>query len=554
VSGRHREGLAGSGSLRAPITIAGVVALIAFAALAVRAVAADARGCDSDIRLTVAVAPDLEPAIRAVADRWSRTNPKVNNQCVNVQVRAAEPADIANLLASRAGGTINVAAEPAPTPSEADIPVVWIPDSTAWLLRMQPVNRDAVEPDARSVAMTPVVFGVPEQIGGGFFRRVSAQEIPALLQRVGSGELHLVAAEPRRTTASLVGAALLRDAIATDPKKLVELVKAYRAVEVVPDTGALLDGFAPNQLAPLTEQAILTASPAVPLGAVPIEPAVALDYPYAKITGKSRGAARAADLFLTALTSGDNQDVFHRHGFRSPDGAAGQDFPAGRGATAGQVTAQAFTDVGKLEDVLGLWIATKSPSRVLTLIDLTSSMNSPMVVKAGAATRLDVLRKTASDGLRLFSDDSELGLWAFGGPDHRQVVPVDALDASQRARLNAAVSAAATAPTDECGLYEAVLAAYKALQSGYRERRSNTVVVFTDGRNTKPGMTLEQLQLELERATDVTRPIRVVLLGIGPDADQAELDTIAKQTGGRAFSVQDPEQIGNIFLEALLRT
>jgi Ca-activated chloride channel family protein len=133
-------------------------------------------------------------------------------------------------------------------------------------------------------------------------------------------------------------------------------------------------------------------------------------------------------------------------------------------------------------------------------------------------------------------------------------VPVDALDASQRARLNAAVSAAATAPTDECGLYEAVLAAYKALQSGYRERRSNTVVVFTDGRNTKPGMTLDQLQLELERATDVTRPIRVVLLGIGPDADQAELDTIAKQTGGRAFSVQDPEQIGNIFLEALLRT
>ena len=60
-------------------------------------------------------------------------------------------------------------------------------------------------------------------------------------------------------------------------------------------------------------------------------------------------------------------------------------------------------------------------------------------------------------------------------------------------------------------------------------------------------------ETQLEMATDPTRPVRVVLLGIGPDVVQNELNAIAQRTGGRAFSVQDPRQIGTIFLQALLR-
>ncbi|GAA2586854.1 hypothetical protein GCM10010399_16040 [Dactylosporangium fulvum] len=48
-------------------------------------------------------------------------------------------------------------------------------------------------------------------------------------------------------------------------------------------------------------------------------------------------------------------------------------------------------------------------------------------------------------------------------------------------------------------------------------------------------MSLETLKLELERATDPTRPIRVVLLGVGPDVNKQELDEIAATTGGRSF-------------------
>jgi hypothetical protein len=50
----------------------------------------------------------------------------------------------------------------------------------------------------------------------------------------------------------------------------------------------------------------------------------------------------------------------------------------------------------------------------------------------------------------------------------------------------------------------------------------------------------------------VTKPIRVVLLGIGPDVNLAELQSIIDTTGGAAFQVQNPSDVQGIFLKALL--
>ena len=108
--------------------------------------------------------------------------------------------------------------------------------------------------------------------------------------------------------------------------------------------------------------------------------------------------------------------------------------------------------------------------------------------------------------------------------------------------------------TNTRGLYESLLAGYKAVKDGWQEGKSNTVIVFTSGSNTKAdGLSLDDVQLELERQTDPTKPIRVVLLGFGPDVNLDELTAIAKTTGGKAFKVDRPEEIGGIFLQALLR-
>jgi hypothetical protein len=425
---------------------------------------------------------------------------------------------------------------------------------------MQAVNRDAFEGDSRSLAASPVVFAVPEGLAGSLLppgtTKLGAPELKAALGKLTKGGVKLAAVEPRRNTTGLVGATALKNAVVASPADLVNMVGAYRAVQVAPNQRELLDEYTENEIAPMSEQALAgyeRSSPSVSLVAVPLNPSVTLDYPYIKVAGKSRATVQAADLFQGVLTADGNRDTYTKAGFRTADGATGAGFPAGHGISLAPVPPQPFADGATINEILGYWTATKSPSRILTLVDVTNSMTKPFVLHSGVQTaRIDVLRQTAIDGLKLFTDDSELGLWAFAS-GHQELAPVATLDSAQRARLTTALDGKGVAASDECGLYEAVLAAYKILRDGYRAGRSNTVVVFTDGRNSKPGLSLDDFETQLELATDPTRPVRVVLLGIGPDVDQNELNAIAQRTGGRAFSVQDPEQIGTIFLQALLR-
>ncbi|MEV6928412.1 VWA domain-containing protein [Dactylosporangium sp. NPDC051485] len=499
--------------------------------------------------------------MRDAAARFTASGPEVRGDCIRVEVRAAESADVAALLAARNGGVVIPGAPAGPSPADADVPTVWIPDSTAWLTRVRAVDREAFEAQVTSVAASPVVLAATEQVAAGLGgHTIGAAQVNTLLSKVAARQLQVGAVDPRRSTAGLAGAGLLYDSIATDPTRLVDMVRAYRSIALSEDQPALLNAAATGAQAVLTsEQRVLVKSDFSShaatdgdlsgLAVMSLDPSVTLDYPYAVVSGQPASSLAAAELLRTALTGA--RDLFARRGFRGPDGSTGAAFPTARGVSQAETLVRPLTDAKKITEVLGYWNATTAPSRVLTLVDVTSSMTRP--ITKGGPSRLEVLRKAATDGLGLFTDDSELGLWAYAA-GYQQVVPVSALTKGQRARLTSAVEAAKAAPTDTCGLYETVLAAYRSLQDGYKEGRSNTVVVFTDGANSKPGMSLETLQLELERATDPTRPVRVVLLGIGLDANKQELDTIAATTGGRAFVVQDPEQIGNIFLQALIRS
>jgi hypothetical protein len=550
--------------------VAILAGLAVLTVIAVRAVAADAKGCSSGVQLRVAAAPEIAPAVEQAAAKWVTTNPRVGNQCVRVQVAAVAPADVANVIVTRAGGHINVAAQPLPAPTDEDTPGAWIPDSVSWIGRVQAVNRDAFDPDISSTAMSPVVLAMPDGVArtlqGAKPRKLGIPDLTGLLQKVlrGDRNLQLGMAEPRRDAASLAGAVLLHDAVVNTPAQLPQLVGTYRAAALTPDQAALVRGFGSTQvIAPMSEQAVLAhdaTGSGLSLTAVGLEPAMSLDYPYAVVSGKPRAITRAAELFRNVLTGADFRQLVARAGFRTPDGAAEPGFPVGHGANADPVVGVPLDDPAKIADVVSIWTASKTPSRVLALIDVTASMAAPLVMPNGTpVTRMQVLQQAAVDGLKLFTNDSEVGMWAFAvglGParDYREVVPIGVLDQSQRARLGSAVAAAQAVPTDATALYDTLLAAYRVMKDGYRTDRSNTIVVFTDGRNSKPGgTTLDDLELGLEKLADPTRPIRVVLLGIGPDVDLAELNTIAKDTGGKAFQVNDPSKIGSIFLNALLR-
>jgi hypothetical protein len=573
VSGRHRlGGIFGAPSLRTTIALGGVAALVAVTVVAVRAVAADADGCSNGVRLTIAAAPEIAPAVHTAATRWVAANPRVAGQCVRIQVNAVSPADVAHSLATRAGGQINVAAQPTPTPGEDQVPAVWIPDSQSWIERVRTVDRDVVDQDTPSVAMSPVVLAMPEALArvvqsGNPGGRLTTADLQRLLKRAlesNDRSLQLGVAEPRRDAASLAGALLLHDAIVTAPNELPRLVGVYRGVSLAADQNSLLSGFGREHgIATMSEQAVLAydrKAPPVPLAVVPIDGAPALDYPFSVVSGKPRGVARAAELFRSALVSPAYRDIFAATGFRGPDGIPNQCFPAGHGATTAPVTGVPLGDLTKISNVINVWSASRTPSRVLTLVDVTSSMATRLPVPANpGATRLNVLQQTAIEGLKLFTNDSEMGLWGFanglpGGKDYRELVPIGPLDGGQRNKINTSVLGSAPLPTNNCGLYESVLAAYQTVKDGFNPAMSNAVVVFVDGRNSRPGgMDLDRLQVELEKLADPTKPIRVVLLGIGPDIDLEELNAIAKTTGGKAFQVTEPERISEIFLQALLR-
>nr|BFE76071.1 hypothetical protein GCM10020092_093720 [Actinoplanes digitatis] len=79
------------------------------------------------------------------------------------------------------------------------------------------------------------------------------------------------------------------------------------------------------------------------------------------------------------------------------------------------------------------------------------------------------------------------------------------------------------------------------------------MLLFTDGQNeNKDGINQKTLVNELKKLADPKRPVRMVIIGIGPGVDRNELEVITKATSsGGVFIAQDPAKIGEIFLEAI---
>ncbi|HLL66519.1 MAG TPA: substrate-binding domain-containing protein [Micromonosporaceae bacterium] len=598
---RRTRGESRRRALRTPVAIAAVIAVLAVSAVAVRAFASDsnkAKGCNAGITLTVAVAPDIHTAVEGVATRWAGTNPKVNGQCVRVDVRSAGPADVAGAIAEGAGLRLpgSPAAPASSTPgalppdaaasdqgkqsvvegqgapprrsgrspqstgAEGGVPAVWIPDSVAWIARIRAIAPAALDVNTPSIALTPVVLAMTEEFASSTLAgkpRLAGPDLTALVKRIGKEGVTFDSADPTRNGAALAGAILVRNALGTDADKTGAVVGAYRSVRVAPSATDALKGIKDKVIVPATEQAVVRAGTEGTQGVVhatQLEQPLTLDYPLAVVSGQNPDVTRAAERFRTALTSGEYRNILSREGFRAPNGAPSADFQAGHGITLDPVQPNPVKEIGQVEQVLGYWAAAKAPSRVLSLIDVTSSMKqSAKLPGGGSATRIESGRKAVLAGLALLDDASESGVWGFGATS-RELAPMAPLGAGHRAKVTTAVNGAAVGAADTCGLYDAVLSAYQTMRDSYQPGRSNTVVVLTDGANTaKSGLTADQLREELRKAGDPARPVRLVLLGIGPDANMADLESIAGNVDGTATAVPDLATLTDSYLQALLR-
>ena len=559
MAARHRtRRTVGRGRVRVPVAMAVVAALVLVTAVTVRLVAASATGCTGSVALRVVTAPEIRSALDQIGQAWMQTKPAVGGECVALTVAAQESPNVASELSVFAGSAIDVAAAPQPTPLEESLPAVWIPDSISWLGRVQVVDRAAFEDNPQSIATSPVVIAMPAAAVAALGQTSGRLPVDAVRQLLSQpGGLKLGVAEPRRESASLAAMMLLGDALAPTEDQLPTLVRTLRGLVKVTSTVDLLEALGKGPTAgPASEQAVLAHNASdspVKLVAVQLDPVLAqLDYPFAIRSGVSRQVAQAAESFRAAILAASSARTLAAAGFRTPDGAAADGFPQTKATSLDQFVSGPIEPADRVQRTLGLWSASNSPSRTLAMFDVTSSMGT--IVPGTNASRAQVMVAAAKSGLELFTNDSRVGMWAFGA-QHQEVLPIADLTPQRRQEFDERMAGATPVGSNRSELYQTVLDAYKLMREGYDPKRPNIIVIITDGGDSDPGgLRLERFRQNLQHLADPTKPIRVVLIGVGVGSrDAQDLQAIAQVVGGSFFPMTSPDQIQLIFLKALLR-
>lgn len=538
--------------------------------------------CSGQITLNLAAAPEIAPAVDRAAGEWAADGGAVDGICVGIQVVSADAVDVAATVAARHGVNLSGVGEAS---GNAVVPDVWLPDSSMWLLRIRTAASGFAPGNGASVARSPVVVAMPEPIAAAAGWPEKKIGWPQLLQQMMSGtQLRTGIVEPTRDAAGLSGLLALgaaaggagSEAQQTTTKTIRALATGRSALRQdllarFPRSADPASIATALGAAALSEEDVIqynATKPPIPLAALYLNPPpISLDYPYAVMPGIDPTKAAAASRFFDVLSSPGFRDNLGGQGLRAPDGTWGAGFtaPAGAPSPAGSPPPTATPsgggkaagglDPATVDRALSTWTAVTLTGRMLAVIDVSGSMGAP-VPTAGNATRMQVTLAAAEKGLSLFDDSWALGLWTFSteldGPrDYRQLVPIGPLS-SQRSRLAAQLGAIRPKPGGKTGLYDTLLAAYRRVLDDWEPGRVNSVVLLTDGENEDPGgLSQQALIANLKQILDPRRPIQVVVVGIGTEVNQAELEPITKVTGGGVFVTEDPAGIGDIFLKAI---
>ncbi|WP_322921270.1 VWA domain-containing protein [Nocardioides renjunii] len=271
----------------------------------------------------------------------------------------------------------------------------------------------------------------------------------------------------------------------------------------------------------------------------------ALDFPLTVRRDAAPGARALARALRAHLATEEGRRLVAAEGLRAP-GAAGKVLPT----PSGEAISRAVRS----------WGLFSVPSSMLAVVDASGSMDAD----AGTGSRMDLLADASRIGLSFLPDHARVGLWVFsidqGGPgqDWRELEPMRRLDdlrfgRTQRYALRERADQMSALTDGGTGLYDTALAAYREAVRRYRPHYSNAVVLMTDGRNEDPGsIELEPLLQRLEELRDPERPVRMVGIAISGDADLAALRRMAQVTGGEAYLAAEPEDVLEVFAQAVL--
>ncbi|MFF2848211.1 substrate-binding and VWA domain-containing protein [Streptomyces sp. NPDC058001] len=573
------------GARRRTVAIATVLVVIvaAGAATAVRTGLLSSDSCRSRaVPLTVAASPDIAPALRAAAGLARDKEITSDGHCLDVQVTARDAYKIADSL--RAG-------------RDAAGFDVWVPDSDLWVRQVTAEGRGKGTPvtAAGNIASSPVGVAMVPSAAKSLGWPDKTYSWAELAGAAMTGDkLRLGTADPARSATGLLALTKLgastkasgtkggTEGGAEGETQAAAMAKALSERTSDSDT-QVLDTLARgssgteegnprrNQALILSEQASYAHNDAGDTGDgldlfYPKDGSPQLDYPFTLIdasrltTDKSRAAIR----FMTLLGEDDGLRILEEHGFRTKADTPTKALVKGAGGLSPQPyedpAAEQVSD-RDVQETLGMWTITVQSARITTVVDTSASMTE--LVPGRDQSRMEVTKASLLQALATFTPNDEIGLWEFstlldGDRDYRELVPTARLGdrkggGTQRDRLSAAFGALQPVPGGATGLYDTTLAAYKKAVSSFVNGKFNALVVLTDGVNQDPGsVSRSSLIKKLTELTDPERPVPLIAIAVGPDADKKEVEQIAAATGGSGHQVSDPADIHSVILKAIV--
>ncbi|WP_436493571.1 substrate-binding and VWA domain-containing protein [Actinokineospora sp. HUAS TT18] len=545
--GRHSP-RSGRAAHRSPVLVLSlllVVALVGWLSFTVLRDKLGASDCDSVVALSVAAAPD----IAAVLTQVGKDTRESGEECYDVRVTARESAAVAEALAVSDG---------------TDPPDVWVPESAMWLQRAQSNGAWQTPVKGTSIASSPVVMAVADDVAGQFGWPATR---PSWAQLLGSEVVvgALGFPDPARDPVGTATLFAIAEPAGGDAAALTSTMRKLSANTVAQASELFLrlpgsaGNLPPLSAFPTSETALLRhnvkQSPTKLVAVYADPPPPSLDYPFVVLPSASEEKRAAAERFLTRMLGSGATQLLGSAGFRGPDGAALRDRSQDKRVVADTLPPVPLPDSGEVDRVLNEWAGVNLSARVQVLLDVSGSMAEP--VPGSGKTRMAVTLDAAELGIRLFKPTTKIGLWIFstnldGDKDYREMLPVKPVAEHLANNGIATVRGIEKQTKGATGLYDSTLAAYRVARQNWEPGRINLVIVMTDGKNEDPkGITREQLLAELGGLVDPKRPIPIIGIGVGPDIDVAELKAITGATGGETFSTPDPTKIIDVFYSAL---
>jgi hypothetical protein len=541
--GRHEDPRFRSRGLPSlPVLLAAVVVLVVLAGGLVWWLTGSEDTCAERHSVPVTVAPEIEPLVsRLLADPQNLGD----GACAVAEVTAQPPLQTVADLG---------ALEP-----EA-LPRVWVPDSSLWGARVG----DGVPVDSSGWGATsPIVLATSRAAADALGW---SERPPTWLEALTSGR-PLAVPDLAASAEGLSALAAVRRALGDDADADNVIVQAVLAARGAPPSleealAAARDGGVDAPLVPVSERALIGVNEGADdptlVAVYPRDGSPALDYPVLRVGSPPDEERPAVDAVVRALTARAASDAAVSAGFRGRDGEA----PRGAGPATGtqeQAPRRLPLDPSEVGALLARLSSLAEPSRLLAVFDISASMAEPV----GDGTRATLARDAAKSALTLVPDDSAIALWVFarqldGGNDWQRLVPMRQLGvevdgSTQRELLAEQLN---TLPVrlvrGGTGLYDTVLAAFRQSKRDNHPDFISSVVIITDGEDEDPGgIGLDGLLAALRAEADPAKPVKVIGIALGPDADLSALQQIAEATGGAAYSAVDPKDLQTVLFDAL---